>query len=310
MTKTLLIVALTLFAVPVSAQEIFRATPIDEAQNVRLDNLEAKFESLEDSIKNLTKSVEKNQMASIQLAASLTTQQPPSKTPPSEAKHDCMCSDDCTCGCDGKDGCSCSCSTSTASHDPTIYREVLVPVNTSYGSTGGSVNHEVFSQPMAPQTYAPNYGSSGGYATSSSSNGYYPSQSSLSAEIRRYRPSGSTRAVYAKVSASYAPRHLLEHGWSQSEINSLSSSEQIILHDLTHGGVLTPSKYRSRSRTTTVNYNQPTPLYNPPPVRSRQVTRSVSNYSPCANGQCATGYSTSTTRSSSGGLFGFGILGR
>lgn len=58
------LILLTLLCITsqVSAQTIFHATPIDEEQNTRLDNLEVKFTSLEDSIKNLTAVIEKQQV--------------------------------------------------------------------------------------------------------------------------------------------------------------------------------------------------------------------------------------------------------
>lgn len=229
------------------SQTIFRATPIDEEQNIRLDNLESKFASLEDSIKNLTALVETSAVLD-KVEESLPEPKPKAKA---KVASSCNCSEDCTCSCDGE--CSCSCSTKV------VTQYVTAPV--SYGSTGGSYAQQT-SQPIyQAQT---SYASSGGSVYASSSSGYYSSSSvstsspreyNLKQQIRAARPSGSTRAQYARVAPGSAKAHLQQHGYSSQELASLSTSEAVILHDLTHGGVISPNGSSNRYQIQTNNYN-------------------------------------------------------
>lgn len=263
-----LLLALCLLCSVGSSQTIFRATPIDEEQNIRLDNLEAKFESLEDSIKNLTDNI-KNQNRQ-KLVDDFNSKVAPKQAP----KSSCNCSDKCTCDCDGE--CSCSCSTKIV----TQYIPVPTP---SYNSTGGSVSYNSSvgyynANIQRPTTVSPNYGSTGGYVSSTNSSGYssQSSSSSLSSQIRAKR----TGRTYAIVSAGYAKTHLLEHGYSAQELAGLSTSEAVELHNLTHGGLISPSGMGGQSAMRTTTYQ----VQRPRVTR----TRTVSTSSACANGQCNT----------------------
>lgn len=69
--------------------------------------------------------------------------------------------------------------------------------------------------------------------------------------------------------------HLMEHGWSSSEIAGLSTDEMIELHDATHEGRISPSRFRSGSVGNSRNY-----------VSGQSYASS--SYSSCPTGGCPT----------------------
>lgn len=260
---------------PCHAQRVFRATPVDEEQNTRIDDLESKFASLESSIGKLTAAVEKQSMSSI-LDAALATAEPKAilKAEPVATKAPVVTS---------------------ASYGSPGGVVSFVSTTPAYGSTGGRMS-------------SPTYSSNGGVMASTSSSGYYPSSSSsgasLKSQIRAARPTLSTHVQYAIVAPSYAKAHLREHGYSSQDLAGLSTTEAVILHDLTHGGVISPGGSRSYPQPVSApvaNYTNTTVqrTYSRP-LSSGTVSRSYSSGSPCANGQCPT--SSSPQRR---GLFGF-----
>lgn len=292
--RSLLLILVALAVTPVQAQRVFRATPVDEKQNARIDDLEKRFTSFEKKIDRMTAAFEKQAAEDLEQAINLNLDY---KTKPAAEKQTAV-SDETGPADDDN-----------VLRDPVTYRQVLVPVNTStsYGSNGGHV--ELAAAPSygssggaVPLTTA-SYGSIGGYVTAASSAGYYAqSSSSLKARIRQARPSLSTRAQYAIVSPGYAKAHLREHGYSSQELAGLTTTEAVILHDLTHGGVIRPGQnYPQPVRTQTsmpaVTTVQRT--YNRP-LSSGTVSRSYSAGSACANGQCPT-----TAAPQRRGLFGF-----
>lgn len=71
----------------------------------------------------------------------------------------------------------------------------------------------------------------------------------LRAQIQAKRPGGWQGPVYADVSPNYVRQHLMEpkHGFSIDQINGLTTSEMLILHDLapTHGNQIFPTRQRA-----------------------------------------------------------------
>lgn len=270
--RLILLLLITLSAVSAEAQtRTFRATPIDEEQNSRLDDLESSVSKIDSSLQKLTAAIEKMEArntlnAALQFADYGDEESEDSDVEPETPK-----------------------STVSVTPDPTIYREVPVQTSVaaapSYGSTGGSVSYSVA---------APSYGSTGGSSQSTVSSGYYSAQSSSSikARIRAARPTLSTHIEYAYVAPSSAMLHLKQHGYSSAELAGLSTAEAIILHDLTHGGIISPASKLSRAQPVSMpvaatNYSSRTVQrsYSGPRV-SGSVSRTYSSGSACANGQC------------------------
>lgn len=130
------------------------------------------------------------------------------------------------------------------------------------------------------------------------------STSELRAIIQSMRPGGWRGPVYADVEPeSWARQHLQsDHGFTATQVAGLTQSECLILHDLRHGGKVSP--YRS-SRSVQPLTVQPVIVAAPAqatatvqrsysgPVVNRTVTRQVTQpqyqiQSGCPNGQCPT----------------------
>src|SRR5690606_6942387 len=88
-------------------------------------------------------------------------------------------------------------------------------------------------------------------------------------------PDGVYRVRYADVSPrSQVWNHLIQHGFSQAEVQGLSQFEALAIHDLAHGGKIHPGQ----------SYSAPAQS----PVRQPTAQVQYANYGAgCANGQCA-----------------------
>lgn len=99
-------------------------------------------------------------------------------------------------------------------------REILLDV---YGY-GTSITETVLAAPSAVLTFEPEP---------------QYSQPSLKSWIQAH-----SNGVEYGISGSIRG-HLLDHGWSSSELAGLSNREMLELHDATHQGTMTPSRYRN-----------------------------------------------------------------
>lgn len=107
---------------------------------------------------------------------------------------------------------------------------------------------------------------------------------------QRYTPSTPLRyGVMARGAEGQVWRHLIDHGFSSSQVNGLEYWVAAALHDAAHGGRISPyrSGAASRSTSTALASNA---YPSPSASASRTVQRSVTvqrSYGSCANGQCA-----------------------
>jgi hypothetical protein len=138
----------------------------------------------------------------------------------------------------------------------------------------------VQSQPVTVQSSTP------------ASNRYTTSE--LRSIIQQMRPGGWRGPVYADVEPeSWAGTHLVQtHGFTNEQVSGLSQSEKLILHDLRHGGKVSP--YRSSQ--SYVSQPITTPSYVAEPIVHQSPWPTVQASGGCPNGQCP----TSPTRRVSG----------
>jgi hypothetical protein len=143
----------------------------------------------------------------------------------------------------------------------------------------------------------------------SASNRY--STGELRTIIQSMRPGGWRGPVYADVEPeSWARQHLQsDHGFTSAQVSGLTQSECLILHDLRHGGKISPFRSSQSVQSMTV---QPVIVAAPAnatatvqrsyngPVVNRTVKRQVTQpqyqmQGGCPNGQCPTQRSQSST---------------
>ena len=121
-------------------------------------------------------------------------------------------------------------------------------------------------------------------ASTPTSNRYTTSE--LRAIIQQMRPGGWRGPVYDDVEPeSWAGTHLVKtHVFTNEQVNGLSQSEKLILHDLRHGGKVSP--YRSSQSYVSQPIVQKSyvvePIVQPSPWPTVQASGG------CPNGQCPT----------------------
>lgn len=244
--RSLLVLLALLVASPVYAQRVFRASiKIDDVQNERLDEVEAKVDNLTTSVVALTQAVttlvevQKTKPQSVVAApqaqvASVKVESKPLRK-----------------------------ATTTVTVTPP--QEMLVPIQQTENPNVTKL----------PQT-----------------------QNGLARLAWRTYPDGQYRVRYADVQPrSQVWNHLRSHGYSNSQVEGLSMFEALVIHDLTHGGVVSPTMTLHRDPPTQqVTSQQPQQAYAIP----KGVLYSDAG---CANGQCARQGSTSYSRPRLFGLF-------
>ena len=189
--RSILLFAAILLAAPATAQTVFRATPLDQRQNERLDAAESRLDRIESAVDRLVVAIESKPDEKL-----VTTEKPKPKPP-------------------------------TPASTPSV--------------------------------------ASGRY-----------SAVELAAIARQAFPSGWTGPRYADVSPRSAVYSHLKsgvHGFSSAQVDSLSLSDALAIHDLNHGRKVMPTKggYQAPAKT----------------LASVQRTVTQSAGSGCANGQCA-----------------------
>lgn len=116
--------------------------------------------------------------------------------------------------------------------------------------------------------------------------------SNLAAIAWQAYPDGVYRVRYADVQPrSQVWNHLIQHGFSRTEVEGLSQFEALAIHDLAHGGKVRPGQGMQQ------------PMVAPQPAKQPVVQ--YANYDAgCANGQCTRqGVSYSYSRPRLFGLF-------
>lgn len=220
--RSLIVLLAVLVASPAYAQRVFRASiKIDDIQNERLDEVEAKVDNLNETVKVLVQTV--NTLAEVQrqrIEVSKLELQAEAQPKPKVV------------------------STKVVSHTTAPPQEIATTPTPRAATNLAAI---------AWQAY----------------------------------PDGVYRVRYADVQPrSQVWNHLIQHGFSQEEVQGLSQFEALAIHDLAHGGKIHPRQSYSA------------------PVQSsvRQPVAQVQ--SGCANGQCARqGVSYSYSRPRLFGLF-------
>jgi hypothetical protein len=242
--RNLIVLLAVLVASPAYAQRVFRASvKIDDVQNERLDEIEAKVNNLNETVKVLAQTV--NTLAEVQrqrIEVSKLELQAETQPKPKDV------------------------STKVVSHTTAPPQEMLVPIQQTENPNVTKL----------PQT-----------------------QNALARLAWRTYPDGQYRVRYADVQPrSQVWNHLRSHGYSDSQIEGLSMFEALAIHDLTHGGVVSPTMTLHRDPPTQqVAHQQPQQAYAIP----KGVLYSDAG---CANGQCARqGVSYSRSRPRLFGLF-------
>jgi hypothetical protein len=110
--------------------------------------------------------------------------------------------------------------------------------------------------------------------------------SELRSIIQQMRPGGWSGPVYADVADNTSPHYHLTaiHGFTSDQVSGLSRNEALILHDLRHGGKVSP--YRSSQSYVSQPITQKSyvvePIVQPSPWPTVQASGG------CPNGQCPT----------------------
>jgi hypothetical protein len=307
--RPIMILMLALVAVPAMAQErIFRATPLDVQQNIRLDSLEEKvgllsaridlqqaetldrLGSIEQAIESIKSPV--SEPESVQIAATPEpVEQSPSDRP---AKATVIMYSIPGCGwCDQwqikherqllDKGWAVQRVTDT-DRQFAKYPSFRVFAKNRWQTHNGYMSftalRELLGEPVFAKTSSPSpVVASGRYSTEE-----------LRSLIQQHRPGGWRGPVYADVSPrSSAKRHLQDpkHGFTYEQVAGLTQEEALILHDLapTHGNKIFPMRSGTQPARREPTYSVARPVIN----------RIESG---CANGQCARGAKART------GLFG------
>lgn len=223
--RSLLVLLALLVASPAYAQRVFRASiKIDDVQNERLDEVEAKVDNLTTSVAALTQAV--TTLVEVQKTKSQSVVAAPQAQ------------------------------VASVKAEPKPLRKATTTVTVTPPFQERSVSASNRLQIAAWQAY----------------------------------PDGVYRVRYADVSPrSQVWNHLIQHGFSQAEVQGLSQFEALAIHDLAHGGKVHPGQASVQ-----VAVNSPAPI--------RQ--QATANYNVgCANGQCARQGSTSYSRPRLFGLF-------
>lgn len=202
--RSLLVLLAVLVASPVYAQRVFRASiKIDDVQNERLDEVEAKVDNLTTSVVALTQAV------TALVEAQKTKPQSVVAAPQAQVA-------------------------SVKAESKPLRRATTVTITPPSQERSVSASNRL--QIAAWQAY----------------------------------PDGVYRVRYADVQPrSQVWNHLIQHGFSQEEVQGLSQFEALAIHDLAHGGKIHPGQSYSALAQSPV----------------RQPVAQVQ--SGCANGQCA-----------------------